>query len=212
MPYRSTELTRTSAEARRAEFLRAARSLVAVHGFAGATVAAIAHESGTSVGLVYSYFDDRENLLAEVFRSAAAHELAAVRQAVAAAGNDPIAEIAALIDTFARRALRGRQMAWSLLFEPVISGVDRERLLFRHAYRALGEDIIRAGVADDVFVAPNVEVCAAAVMGAISEALVGALHPLAARSETASTSAGVITDIRDFCFRALGATVEGGAR
>lgn len=205
MPYRSTELTRTSAEARRAGFLRSARSLVSTHGFAGATVSAIADESGTSVGLVYSYFDDRENLLAEVFRSAANHELDAVRQAVAAAGTDPIAQIAALIDTFARRALRGRQMAWSLLFEPVIPGVDRERLVFRRAYRELCEDIIRAGVVADVFVAPNLEVCAAAMMGAISEALVGALHPLA---ETTSTSADVVTNIRHFCFRALNATAK----
>ena len=40
--------------------------------------------NGTSVGTVYTYFDDRDELLATVFRDSASHELAAVRSATAA--------------------------------------------------------------------------------------------------------------------------------
>ncbi|MGV8875314.1 MAG: TetR/AcrR family transcriptional regulator, partial [Rhodococcus sp. (in: high G+C Gram-positive bacteria)] len=75
MAYRSTDLTRSTAATKRAVFLRAARTIVATRGFSAASVTAIAQESGTSVGLVYSYFENRENLLSEVFRSVAEYEL-----------------------------------------------------------------------------------------------------------------------------------------
>ncbi|MBJ7287391.1 TetR/AcrR family transcriptional regulator [Williamsia sp.] len=212
MPYRQTDTTRATADAKRSAFLGAARSLVSQNGFGAATVAAIARESGNSVGLVYSYFDNRENLLSEVFRSAAGHELDAVKDAVAAAGEDPVAQVAALVDTFAHRALQGRQMAWSLLFEPVTTGIDTERLVFRREYHALGEQIIVRGVAAGVFVVDHVDVAASAVMGAISEALVGSLSPLADQSRSTVTPGEVVTGIRHFCFRALGAPVPGAER
>ena len=75
MPYRPTALTRKNAEDKRDGLLRAARSVVAAGGFKAATVAAIAGRCQASVGSVYSYFDGRDRLLAEVFRSAASHEI-----------------------------------------------------------------------------------------------------------------------------------------
>nr|WP_240943185.1 TetR/AcrR family transcriptional regulator [Planosporangium thailandense] len=184
--------------------MRAARSLVAARGFGGATVAAIAGECGASVGSVYSYFDSREYLLAEVFRSAAGHELATVRAAVAGAGSRATDRLNALISTFAGRALQGRRLAWSLLFEPVDPAVDAERLIYRRSYTELGEEIIRAGIADCTFVAQDVALAASAVMGAISEALVGWLRPDDADQPTTSDD-DVVEGIRTFCFRALGA-------
>lgn len=204
MPYRPTEVTRRNAELKRAAFLRAARSLVAAKGFGGATVAAIAGECGASVGSVYSYFDGREHLLAEVFRSAADHELAAVRTAVAAAGHRATDRLDALIATFAGRALQGRRMAWSLLFEPVTPAVDAERLIYRRSYTELGEEIIGDGIADGAFVAQDVALAASAVMGAISEALVGWLRPPGTDQPTTSDD-DIVEGIRRFCFRALGA-------
>lgn len=203
MPHRA-DMSRAAAETKRAELLRATRKCVARSGFAGTTVAAIAREGGVSVGSVYSYFDTRELLLAEVFRSAAGHELQTVATAVAAAGDTATAQLCALVDTFAYRALRGRQMAWSLLFEPVMTGVDVERLAFRRSYRTLGEQIIRHGIAAGEFVPQDPQVSSAAVMGAISEALVGALSPLADRDATAHLAdSNVVDEIRLFCIRAL---------
>ena len=43
--------------------------------------------------------------------------------------------IAAGVETFARRALRGRRLAWALLAEPVDPAVEAERLVFRRSYR-----------------------------------------------------------------------------
>ncbi|WP_082399500.1 TetR/AcrR family transcriptional regulator [Gordonia phthalatica] len=203
MAYRATASTRRSAEAKRAAILSAARQAVAEGGFASASVASIAEGSGVSVGSVYSYFDNRETLLARVFRDAAVYELERVATAVATS-DDPVEQMRLLIDTFAERALRGRRMAWSLLFEPVIPAVDAERLRLRQSYRDLGEQIIAAGVRTGAFTPCDVPVVASAVMGAISEALVGALNPDLVGPPSADTEA-LLATITDFCFRALGA-------
>ncbi|WP_460304957.1 TetR/AcrR family transcriptional regulator [Actinocorallia aurea] len=206
MAYRATEATRRNAEAKRAGFLRAARELMADRGFGAATVAAIAAASGTSVGSVYSYFDGREDLLAEVFRSAAGHELEAVRRAVAEAGTDPRARLDAVISTFAGRALQGRRMAWALLFEPVTPAVEAERLVYRRSYTELLAEILRDGVAARAFAAQDASLAASAVMGAISEALIGGLRPADGNEPGPSAptpDAAIVEGIRLFCFRAL---------
>lgn len=203
MPYRPTAQTRASAQAKRASMLAAARGLVADGGFSAATVAAIAEGSGVSVGSVYSYFDNRDTLLVEVFRDAAEYEFAQVA-AVVDAADDPVDRLDALVTTFADRALRGRRLAWSLLFEPVVPAVDAQRLRLRQWYRDLGARVIADGVAAGEFADQEPSVAASALLGAISESLVGALDPDV--SPQASDDPDVLfTTIRAFCFRALGA-------
>src|SRR6267142_2013286 len=63
---------------------------------------------------------------AEVSRRAAQHEVDAVIAAATLANG---------VETFARRALAGRRLAWALLAEPVDPVVEAERLAFRRAYR-----------------------------------------------------------------------------
>lgn len=203
MAYRPTEQTRRSAHAKRTAMLASARGLVAESGFSAATVAAIAQGSGVSVGSVYSYFDNRETLLAEVFRDAAEYEFARVSSAVRTA-DTTAARLDALISTFADRALRGRRLAWSLLFEPVIPAVDSERLRLRQWYRDLGSGVIADGIADGTFVEQDAPVAASALLGAISESLVGALNPDTSPLVADDPDALQAT-IRAFCFRALGA-------
>ena len=203
MPYRTTENTRRRADERRSALVRATWAIVAEHGFAGASVTEVARAAGTSTGLLYSYFGSRDELLAEVFRQAATRELEVVRTAVRAAGPSAPVRLDALVRTFAGRALRGRQLAWSLLFEPVSTLVEGERLTFRRAYAQLGEEIVRDGVADQVFRQQNTPLAASAVMGAISEALVGRLSPLVPDSEAVPADV-VVQEIGTFCARALG--------
>ncbi|HEY3256523.1 MAG TPA: TetR/AcrR family transcriptional regulator [Polyangiaceae bacterium] len=50
-------------ERKRAEILRAFARVLADHGFAGATIAAIALEAGIAPGLVHHHFDDKAELL-----------------------------------------------------------------------------------------------------------------------------------------------------
>ncbi|SDS65692.1 TetR/AcrR family transcriptional regulator [Actinoplanes derwentensis] len=204
MPYRPTALTRKNAEDKRDGFLRAARALVAADGFKAATVAAIAGRCQASVGSVYSYFDSRDRLLAEVFRSAASHEVDLVRQAVADPGRDARQRLGELIRIFSGRALHGRRMAWALLFEPVSPVVEAERLRYRRCYTDLGEQIIRDGLASRIFVPTDARLAASAVMGAVSEALVGWIRP-DSPPPSPEEQEDAIEGIRSFCFRALGA-------
>jgi AcrR family transcriptional regulator len=211
MPYRPTALTRKNAEDKRDGFLRAARALVAADGFKAATVAAIAARCQASVGSVYSYFDSRDRLLAEVFRSAATHEVDLVRAAVSDAGVQASERIGELIRIFSGRALQGRRMAWALLFEPVSPVVEAERLVYRGSYTDIGEQIIRDGLASGDFVPQDARLASSAVMGAVSEALVGWIRP-DSPEPSPTEQANVIDGIRGFCFRALGAAYSGGVR
>ncbi len=49
--------------ARRAEIVSAFARVLADHGFAGATIAAVAQEAGIAAGLIHHHFQDKEDLL-----------------------------------------------------------------------------------------------------------------------------------------------------
>lgn len=205
MPYRETERTRAAAQRRKELFVVAAGDLVARRGFAGATVKAIAAQCEVSVGSVYSYFDGRVDLLAEVFRRDAARELALVDEAVAAAGSSAAEKVDVHVRTFASRALRGRRLAWSLLFEPVDRVIDAERLRFRAEYMAIFERVLSDGVASGELPPQHLPTSASALVGAVAEGLVGRLSPAPALVDPAVTDEAVVTGIRNFCRRAIGA-------
>ncbi|TQF65476.1 TetR/AcrR family transcriptional regulator [Rhodococcus spelaei] len=203
MAYRATEKTRAAQAQRRAALLDEATALVAKGGFAAATVKAIAERCEVSVGSVYSYFDGSGELLAAVFRVGADQELAAVRDAVDAAAG-PVDRLRALVETFALRAIKGRQLAWSLLFEPVDPRIDAERLDYRAAYHALTTEILREGMSTGVFPQQHLEVTAAALIGAISESLTGRLSPAHAVATTDSDDARTVEAILRFCLHGVG--------
>jgi AcrR family transcriptional regulator len=104
----------------------------------------------------------------------------ATRAAGETAGPCAVDRLAAAVEAFARRALRGRRLAWALLAEPVDPAVEAERLVFRRAYAAVFDEIVSDGVAAGELPPQNVGLTAAALVGALGEALVGPLSPVAA--------------------------------
>ncbi|MGH2966264.1 MAG: TetR/AcrR family transcriptional regulator [Solirubrobacterales bacterium] len=199
MPYRPTERTvARNAETRR-RIVAAARGLIAGGGYAEAQVAAVAARAGVATGTVYRHFPSKADLFAEVFREASQHEVDAVTAAAGEAGRSAVARIAAAVETFARRALRGRRLAWALIAEPVDPAVEAERLVFRRAYRDAFAGVIADGVDSGELPAQDPELSAAALVGAIGEALVGPVSPTAATEEAES----VIAMLRDFCIRSV---------
>jgi AcrR family transcriptional regulator len=200
MPYRTTERT----EARRAETRRqittAARELIAEGGYVAAQVAAVADRAGVAVGTVYRHFPSKSDLFAEVFREASQHEVDAMREAIEATSGRASHRMAVGIDTFARRALRGRRLAWALLVEPVDPAVEAERLHFRHSYRDLMAEVIAAGIEAGELPAQDVDATAAALIGALGEAMVGPLSPTAGDENPDALIASLI----NFCTRAIG--------
>jgi AcrR family transcriptional regulator len=168
--YRPTPRT----EARRAEvrdrIVRAAFDLIRRGGYREASIAAVAAGAGVATGTVYRHFPSKAELFAEVFRVASQHEVDAVADAMAAPGT-AAERIAAGVETFARRALRGRRLAWALLAEPVDPAVEEERLVFRRAYAQVFSSSLREGVADGSLPPQDADLTAVALVGAIGEVL-----------------------------------------
>lgn len=201
MAYRATERT----EARRAQvrerIVTAARELIAAGGYQRAQVAAVAERAGVAVGTVYRHFPSKADLFAEVFREASQREVDAMRAAVAADPGAPAAErVAGGVETFARRALRGRRLAWALIAEPVDPAVEAERLEFRRSYRDVLASVLREGIESGELPAQDPEATASALVGAIGEALVGPLSPTANGGDTEPA----VDSLTSFCTRAIG--------
>ncbi|OZC58357.1 hypothetical protein CH289_01970 [Rhodococcus sp. RS1C4] len=109
-----------------------------------------------------------------------------------------VERVTAIVEIFAGRAMKNRTMAYALLAEPVDPAVDAERLVFRRSFAAAIGDAVADGIAAGDIPEQNVEIAAAALVGAVGEVLVGPLSP--DRTDTAD----VIPDLVAFALRSLG--------
>jgi AcrR family transcriptional regulator len=197
LAYRRTEAVQERLDATRARIVAAAHALVADRGYAGCSVALVADAAGVATGSVYRHFPDKGALFAEVFRTATQREV----DAVAEAGSQPgsIEErVTRTVATFAGRALKSPRLAYALIAEPVDPQVEAERLVYRRAYRDIFAAVISDAVAAGELPGQDPQVSAAAVVGAMAEALVVPLHAGAATSH-------VVPELTAFVIRSLGA-------
>jgi AcrR family transcriptional regulator len=202
--YRATERTEARKAEARERIVTAARELIAHGGYAEASVAAVAQRAGVATGTVYRHFPSKADLFAEVFRNASQHEVDAVVAAAEEVEGTAAERIEAAVEAFSRRALRGRRLAWALIAEPVDPAVEAERLVYRRAYRDAFAGVIAAGVESGELPEQDPVLTAAALVGAMAEALVGPVSPTA----TADDTEAVIASIRDFCLRSVTGTKE----
>jgi AcrR family transcriptional regulator len=168
--YRPTARTEARRAQVRAQIVRAALDLIRRGGYREASIAAVAKGAGVATGTLYRHFPSKAELFAEVFRVASQHEVDAVAEAMSVPASVPD-RIAAGVETFARRALRGRRLAWALLAEPVDPAVEEERLVFRRAYAEVFSSALREGVLDGSLPPQDAAVTAVALVGAIGEVL-----------------------------------------
>ncbi len=176
MPYQATARTRQKQADRRRDILAAATALVAEGGYTAAQVAAVAERAGVATGTVYRYFPSKGELFAEVFRGASQREVD--RMAAAAAGKGPVRErLAQATSVFARRALRGRRIAYALIAEPVDEAVDAERLVYRRAYARVLATLIAEAAQSGEAPPHDPALTAAFLVGGLAESLVGPLAP-----------------------------------
>src|SRR3954454_5995992 len=147
MPYRPTERTEARKAATRERVIAAALEQVAEGGYASASVQAVAGRAGLAVGTLYRHFPSKAELFAEVFRRASQREVDATAEATQADRRAAAERAATAVEIWARRALRGRRLAYALLAEPFDPLVEAERLEFRRAYRHLLATLIADGVA-----------------------------------------------------------------
>jgi AcrR family transcriptional regulator len=200
--YRRTPQIQARIDAQRAAIVAAAAALLAEEGYAGCSMAAVATRAGVAAGTVYNHFAGKSDLIAEVFRTIVSHEVEVVR---AAAATGTAAERAtAVLETFARRALKSPKRAYALLVEPVDPVIDELRLEFRRTFREVITEAISRGVASGELPPQNASVVAAALVGALAEAL---LLPLAGGAEDPDTLPTLI----EFTLRAIGGSVDAHA-
>ena len=195
MAYRRTAGVEARLAAQRARIVAAATHQLAEHGYAGCSIAAVARRAGVASGTVYNHVAGKEQLVAEVFRDVCGREFQAVRAAVQPAP-DSARRVTALVETFALRALKSPRLAYALLVEPVDPLVDELRLQFRVAFRDIAADAVRAGVRTGELPPQDPHVVAAALVGAIGEALVGPL--------SGAPGSATVPELGNFALRSIG--------
>jgi AcrR family transcriptional regulator len=174
----------------------AALDQLAEGGYASASVQAIARRAGVATGSVYRHFPSKGDLFAEVFRRASQREI----DVLVEVGRElaPADRLATWVEVFARRALAAPVRAYALLAEPVDPRIEAERLTFRRAYAELFVEALREGIEHGELPAQDVELAAAAIVGALGEALVGPL----ARRETAADA--LVAGLQSLVLAAVG--------
>ncbi|EME61799.1 putative transcriptional regulator [Rhodococcus ruber BKS 20-38] len=199
MAYRRTPAVQQRLDAQREAIADAAVGLLAERGYQGLSIAAVAERAGVATGSVYRHYADKSELMVRIFRSLCGREVdAVVAAADAARPHGAAAQVAAVVATFARRALRNPTLAYALLAEPVDAAVDAERLVLRRAFAAAFEDAVRRGVDSGDLTSRNPALSAAALVGAVGEVLTGPLQSGVAATDT-------VPELVAFALRALGA-------
>jgi AcrR family transcriptional regulator len=199
MAYRPTDRTRARAAAARERIVAAALDQLAEGGYASASMVAVARRAGVATGSVYRHFPSKGDLFAEAFRRASQREV----DVLVALGHRsmPVRErVAAWVDAFVHRALAEPVRAYALIAEPVDPAVEAERLTFRRAYADLFSRALRDAMDSGELPEADPDLAAAAIVGALAEALLG---PLARRdADAAELSAG----LQSFVLSAVGAS------
>jgi len=190
----------TRALDKKTQILRAARSVVMDGGFRELQMNAVAAAAGIAVGTIYRYFPSRAELCAAIVSVTSQREVD-VLSGIAVAEGSPSQKVRDAVRTFAARAMRGRRLAYGLIFEPIDPEVESTRLHYRRAIARVFEAIIREGIAAGEFRDVNVEIAGTCLVGAFMEGLVGSLapdsHGLQARADEIASA------IADICLAAV---------
>jgi AcrR family transcriptional regulator len=161
---------------KKTQILRAARSVVMDGGFQELQMNAVAASAGIAVGTIYRYYPSRADLCAAIVSVTSQREVD-VLSGIAIAEGTPSQKVRDAVRTFAARAMRGRRLAYALIFEPIDPEVESTRLKYRRAIARVFETIIREGIAAGEFREQEAEIAGACLVGAFMEGLVGGLAP-----------------------------------
>ena len=117
--------------------------------------------------------------------------------------DEPVSQrLAAWVEAFVRRALAEPVRAYALIAEPVDPAVEAERLVFRRVYADLFERALHHGVQRGELPPLDARLTAAAIVGALAEALVGPLQ----RRQTGADA--LVAGLQTFVLRSVGTTHE----
>src|SRR5262249_46194850 len=201
MVYRHTERVEERLQDKRDRILQAVRKVAGEVGFRSAQVIMVAEAAGVATGTVYRYFPSKGELFAEALALNAQHEVRVVA-AVAEVKGPASSRLANAVSVFAGRPCVAPRLAGARLAEPAEPEVDAARLIYRRAFAAVFEKLIREGMRHGDFPVQNAAASAACVMGALSEGLIG---PLAPEAPDLADTRALIDAIIGFCIQAVSA-------
>lgn len=203
MAYKRSELMEKRLASNREAILAAARRLVADGGYRNAPVTAVAAEAGVSTGLIYRHFPSKADLFVEVLTAAVDHELE-ILSAIAAEQTPATQRLQRAVASFVRRAMAGPGLAYAFIAEPVDPEVEAERIRCRRLFGDVFKRILADGVRRGELPEQDLDVAAACIVGAFTEALVG---PTAPSREGLRDGEPLVEAISALCLRAAGAGV-----
>ncbi|MGE8226551.1 MAG: TetR/AcrR family transcriptional regulator [Stenotrophomonas sp.] len=203
MAYKRSELMEKRLAGNRERILVAARRLVAAGGYRNAPITAVAAEAGVSTGLIYRHFPSKAELFVEVLTFAVEHEL----EILAAIADEPLPapeRLQRAVASFVRRAMAGPGLAYAFIAEPVDPEVEAERIRCRRLFGDVFKRILEDGVRSGELPAQDLDISAACIVGAFTEALVG---PTAPSRDGLRDGEHLVTAIGALCLRAAGAAL-----
>jgi len=162
---------------------------------AAVQIAPVAARAGIAAGTVYRYFPGKTDLVTALLAEISAREIGALRQAAAGAPG-PLSALAAVMTTFAARALRDRRLNLAAIAEAADAELDTARIVFRKALAAEFAARIAAAVTGGHLPAQDPAHAAAALLGLLVEGLIGPLAPDTAGREREVVQTMTLTGLR----------------
>jgi len=143
-------MNKRSGKETKEKILDAARRVFARNGYAGSNIREIARDAGTSIGGVYLYFRNKEELYLSLLKDHVRQQMDGTEDIVRSA-RTPEAALSGFIDFHLSYALRHREMILSHLRERGFDYAMTVKKKF-HAHQAgLLTHIIREGIRSDAF-------------------------------------------------------------
>ncbi|MGH8053834.1 MAG: TetR/AcrR family transcriptional regulator [Stenotrophomonas sp.] len=205
MAYKRSELMEKRLAGNREAILTAARRLVAAGGYRNAPITAVAAEAGVSTGLIYRHFPSKAELFVEVLTAAVEHELE-ILSAIADEALPAPQRLQRAVASFVRRAMAGPGLAYAFIAEPVDPEVEAERIRCKRLFGDVFKRILDDGVRSGELPAQDLDISAACIVGAFTEALVG---PTAPSRDGLRDGEHLVDAISALCLRAAGAPITG---
>jgi len=198
LAYRRTDQIIAKLGEKRRAILTAAHSLVTEGGFSAVQMTEVARRADIATGTLYRYFPAKEDLCRQVYRELAARELKLLASIQTADGPGS-KRLAAALRLFATRAARGRRVAYALLHEAVDIALEEERMAFRKGQREIFASLLQDSISEGSVSACDTAASAAALMGAITAALVTTPD-----LDVSTNKESIIEDILRFCHAGIG--------
>lgn len=202
MSYKRSSLMQERMHQNRQSILQSARELIAEGGFKDAQVQAIADKSGVSSGLVYRYFENKNQILIEVLSHAITGEVDILNN-IARTDLSAAQKLHKAVTTFVKRALNSPQLSYSLMFEPVDPTIEHERFRSKQLIKQSIKEILAEGKINGEFGFEDLNTAALCVVGAMTFVVIEPLNPSRNIMFDESYKAYFVKQIADFCVNAV---------